>query len=555
NKMDRVGASFDNAVEMIESRLASRPVPIQLPIGAESEFLGVIDLLGERALYWDEETLGAEIREEEVPAHLSEAVAMAREQLVAVAAEFDDDLMLKYVEGEAVEAGALRKVLREATLRQELIPVLCGSAFKNKGVQPLLDAVVDYLPSPQEVPPVEGVDPRSGDPERRAADDSEPFSALIFKLAADKHVGHLAYLRVYSGQAKGGETALNANTGKRQRLGRLLQMHANKRQEVDEIFAGDIAAVVGLKEVTTGQTLAAINKPIVLESLTFPEPVLSIAIEPKTQADMEQLGQCLERMVQEDPTFRVTVDPETGQTLISGMGELHLEIIIDRLVREFGVDANVGRPQVAYKETLTRPVSVEGRYVKQSGGTGDFGVVNLEVEPGEQGSGFVFEDATRGGVIPQEFVSAIRQGCEETCESGALAGNPTVDLAVRLVDGKTHDVDSSERSFKIAASMAMRNALLEGEATLLEPVMSVEVVTPDDFVGPIQGDLNGRRGQITGVEVRTGVQVMSASVPLASMFGYVNSLRSMSQGRASYTMQFSHYAQVPAAVVNEIVAR
>ncbi|MED5261577.1 MAG: elongation factor G [Myxococcota bacterium] len=555
NKMDRVGASFDNAVEMIESRLASRPVPIQLPIGAESEFLGVIDLLGERALYWDEETLGAEIREEEVPAHLSEAVAMAREQLVAVAAEFDDDLMLKYVEGEAVEAGALRKVLREATLRQELIPVLCGSAFKNKGVQPLLDAVVDYLPSPQEVPPVEGVDPRSGDPEHRAADDNEPFSALIFKLAADKHVGHLAYLRVYSGQAKGGETALNANTGKRQRLGRLLQMHANKRQEVDEIFAGDIAAVVGLKEVATGQTLAAINKPIVLESLTFPEPVLSIAIEPKTQADMEQLGQCLERMVQEDPTFRVTVDPETGQTLISGMGELHLEIIIDRLVREFGVDANVGRPQVAYKETLTRPVSVEGRYVKQSGGTGDFGVVNLEVEPGEQGSGFVFEDATRGGVIPQEFVSAIRQGCEETCESGALAGNPTVDLAVRLVDGKTHDVDSSERSFKIAASMAMRNALLEGEATLLEPVMSVEVVTPDDFVGPIQGDLNGRRGQITGVEVRTGVQVMSASVPLASMFGYVNSLRSMSQGRASYTMQFSHYAQVPAAVVNEIVAR
>jgi len=555
NKMDRVGASFDNAVEMIESRLASRPVPIQLPIGAESEFLGVIDLLGERALYWDEETLGAEIREEDVPAHLSEAVAAAREQLVAVAAEFDDDLMLKYVEGEAVEAGALRKVLREATLRQDLIPVLCGSAFKNKGVQPLLDAVVDYLPSPQEVPPVEGVDPRSGDPEHRDADDNEPFSALVFKLAADKHVGHLAYLRVYSGQAKGGETALNANTGKRQRLGRLLQMHANKRQEVDEIFAGDIAAVVGLKEVATGQTLAAINKPIVLESLTFPDPVLSIAIEPKTQADMEQLGQCLERMVQEDPTFRVTVDPETGQTLISGMGELHLEIITDRLVREFGVDANVGRPQVAYKETLTRPARVEGRYVKQSGGTGDFGVVNLEVKPGEQGSGFVFEDATREGVIPKEFVSAIRQGCEETCESGALAGYPTVDLSVRLVDGKTHDVDSSERSFKIAASMAMRNALLEGEATLLEPVMSVEVVTPDDFVGPIQGDLNGRRGQISGVEVRTGVQVMSASVPLASMFGYVNSLRSMSQGRASYTMQFSHYAHVPAAVVNEIVAR
>ena len=555
NKMDRVGASFDNAVEMIESRLASRPVPIQIPIGAESDFLGVIDLLHERALYWDDETLGAEMREEEIPAHLCEAVALAREHLIASTAEFDDDLMVKYLEGEFVEAAPLRKALREATLRQELVPVLCGSAFKNKGVQPLLDAVVDFLPSPQEVPPVEGVDPRTGDTVLRAADDEEPFSALVFKLVADKHVGHLAYLRVYSGHVKGGETALNASTGKRQRLGRLLQMHANKRQDVDEIYAGDIAAVVGLKEVVTGQTLAAVNKPIVLETLTFPDPVISIAIEPKTQADMEKLGQCLDRMVQEDPTFRVATDPETGQTLISGMGELHLEIITDRLLREFGVDANVGRPQVSYKETLTQSARVEGRYVKQSGGSGDYAVVNIEVEPGDQGSGFVFEDATKGGVIPQEFVTAIRQGCEETCESGALAGYPTVDVAVRLVDGQTHEVDSSERSFKIAASMAMRDALLQGAATLLEPVMSVEVVTPDDFVGPVQGDLSGRRGQISGVDTRAGAQVMMAVVPLATMFGYVNSLRSMSQGRASYTMQFSHFAHVPTAVVDEIVAR
>ena len=555
NKMDRVGASFDEVVDMIESRLASRPVPIQIPIGAESEFEGVVDLLRERALYWDDESLGATMREEEIPTHLCETAALARERLVEAAAEFDDDLMTHYLEGGIVEPASLRRALRQATLQQGLVPVLCGSAFKNKGVQPLLDAVIDYLPSPQDVDAVDGVHPKSEEVITRNADDAAPFSALVFKLVSDKHVGHLAYLRVYSGHAKAGETLLNANTGRKQRVGRFLQMHANKRQEVDEVYTGDIAAVVGLKDVTTGQTLCAFNKPIVLETLRFPAPVISIAIEPKTQADLEKLAQSLDRLAQEDPTFRVAVDAETGQTLVSGMGELHLEIITDRLLREFGVGANVGRPQVAYKETITRTVKVEGRYIKQSGGTGDYGVVELEVAPGEPGSGFSFEDVTKGGAIPKEFISVIRQGCEESSEGGALAGYPTVDLSVRLLDGRTHEVDSSERSFKIAASMAMRDALEQGGPTLLEPVMSVEVVTPDDFFGAVQGDLSGRRGQILGADVRGGAQVIAAQVPLANMFGYVNSLRSMSQGRASYTMQFSHYAQVPAAVIDAIVAR
>ncbi len=555
NKMDRVGADFEHVVEMMSDRLSSRPVPIQIPIGAESDFEGVVDLLGERALYWDEESLGAEMREEAIPDHLSERAASAREHLVETAAEFDDDLMDTYLAGDTVALDSLRKALREATLRQELIPVLCGSAFKNKGVQPLLDAVIDFLPSPVDVAAVEGIHPKTDEPAKRRAADDEAFSALVFKLATDKHVGHLAYIRVYSGHAKAGDTLLNANTQKRQRIGRLLQMHANKRQEIDGIYAGDIAAVVGLKDVATGHTLAAINKPIQLETLDFPEPVIWIAIEPKTQADLDKLGESLDRLAHEDPTFKVTVDADTGQTLIAGMGELHLEIITDRLQREFGVDANVGRPQVSYKETLGRAVRVVGRYVKQSGGSGDFGVVEIEAGPGDAGTGFVFEDATRGGVIPKEFIAAIRQGCEETCDSGALGGYPTVDVAVRLVDGKSHEVDSSERSFKIAASMAMRDALEESDPRLLEPVMSVLVVTPDDFVGPVQGDLNGRRGQISGVELRGNAQVIAATVPLATMFGYVNSLRSMTQGRASYTMQFSHYAEVPASVTDAIVAR
>ena len=555
NKMDRTGADFGRVVKMMESRLGARAVPIQIPIGAEEGFEGVLDLLEERALYWDDETLGADMREDSVPDHLAEELSAAREQVVEAAADFDDDLMQKYLEGEHISADPLRKALREATLQLKLVPVLCGSAFKNKGVQPLLDAVLEYLPSPLDIPPVEGTNPKTNEVITRKADDNEAFSALVFKLITDKHVGHLSYIRIYSGTVKSGEAVLNANTGRKQRAGRLLQMHSNKRQELEQAYAGDIVAVVGLKDVTTGHTLSAINKPIILESLTFPEPVISIAIEPKTTADMDKLAQSRDRLVHEDPTFKVSINEETGQTIISGMGELHLEIITDRLLREFSVGANVGRPQVAYKETITKTVTVEGRYIKQSGGSGDYGVVKLEVSPGEPGAGFVFENAVKGGAVPKEFIPSVRQGCEEASESGALAGYPAVDIHVRLIDGRTHEVDSSERSFKIAASIGMKEAMDKAGPVLLEPVMSVEVVTPDDFVGPVQGDLNSRRGQIRGIDVRPGGQALAADVPLSTMFGYVNNLRSMTQGRASYTMEFSHYAQVPEAVVDELVAR
>ena len=555
NKMDRVGADFDNVVEMIQDRFGSRPIPIQIPIGAEAGFEGVVDLLTERALYWDDETLGAEIREADIPDSLTERVRAARERMVEAAADFDEELLTQYVEGKTVLPGPLRSALRAGTLGLKIVPVLCGSAFKNKGVQTLLDAVVDLLPSPVDVPPVEGVQPKTGETVTRAAADDAPFAALVFKLMTDKHVGHLSYIRVYSGTSRTGEAVLNSASGRKQRMGRLLQMHANKRQEIDEICTGDIVAVVGLKDVKTGQTLCAVNNPVILEDLDFPDPVISIAIEPKTQADMDRMSQSLDRLVQEDPTFRVTSDSETGQTLISGMGELHLEIITDRLRREFGVQANVGRPQVAYKETITRAVDVEGRYVKQTGGSGDFAVVKLRVSPGEPGSGFEFVSSVKGGAVPKEFIAAVQQGCVEAAEGGALGGYPTVDLRVELVDGQTHEVDSSERSFKIAGSMATREALEKGNPTVLEPIMSVEVVTPEDFVGAVQGDLSGRRGQLTGIEVRSGAQVLTAEAPLASMFGYVNNLRSMTQGRASYTMQFSHYAPVPDAVIDALVAR
>jgi elongation factor G len=474
--------------------------------------------------------------------------------MVEAAAEFDDALMAAYLEGAEVSADAIRKALRAGALELKLVPVLCGAAFKNKGVQPLLDAIVDYLPSPLDVPAVKGTDPKSGEPLVRRASDDEPFAALVFKLMSDKHIGHLTYIRVYSGRARTGDAVLNVAKARRSRIGRLLRMHANKRQEIDEVFAGDIAAVVGLRDVVTGDTLAAADAPVMLESLEFPEPVISIAIEPKTKADMDRLGQTLDRLAHEDPSFRVTTDPETGQTLISGMGELHLEIITDRLLREFGVQANVGRPQVAYKETITEPVKVEGRYIKQSGGSGDYGVVVLEVEPGEPGSGFSFERAFRGDAVPTQFIPAVRHGCEEAAQSGELGGYPVVDVHVRLVGGQSHEVDSSERSFKIAGSMAMREALRKAKPVLLEPYMDVEVVTPDDFVGAVQGDLNSRRGHLTGLEVRGNAQVIRARVPLATMFGYVNSLRSMTQGRATYTMQFSHYDRVPEEVARKLVS-
>jgi elongation factor G len=475
--------------------------------------------------------------------------------LIEAAADGDETLTTAYLEGTPISSDQIRKALREATLRLDVVPVLCGAAFKNKGIQPLLDAVLSFLPSPLDVPPIVGTDPRTGESRTRKADDDAPFAALVFKLMSDKHVGHLAYVRVYSGSITSGQPVLNVRRDRKERIGRLLQMHANKRQEIPEAFAGDILAVVGLKSVSTGDTLCDPKHPIALEPIEFPEPVISIAIEPKTQADLDRLGESLERLAQEDPSFRVTSDPETGQTLIAGMGELHLEIICDRLLREFKVDANVGPPQVAYKETLTQTVRAEGRYIKQTGGSGDFGVVTIELAPNEPGEGFVFEDVTKGAPIPREFVPAVRQGCEEALQSGELGGYPVVDVRVRLLDGQAHDVDSSERSFKIAGSLAVKEGMRRAGPALLEPVMRVEVVTPSDFVGPVQGDLNGRRGQLTALEMLGTAQIIRAEVPLAAMFGYVNSLRSMTQGRATYTMQFSHYAPVPAAVAAKIVNR
>ncbi len=560
NKMDRAGADFEHVIAMMADRFDTRPVPLQLPIGAEDRFAGVVDLVCEKALYWDDESLGAEIREDDVPSELQEAVSVARERMLEAAADFDEDLMHRYLEGESIDPAQVRKALRSGTLDQKIVPVLCGSAFKNKGVQPLLDAVVDLLPSPLDVPPVEGIDPKKQEKAEkkkdegadlsavRRADDAEPFSALAFKLMSDKHAGHLTYLRVYSGHVKSGETVLNANRGQRERVGRLLRMHANKREEVSEAFAGDIVACVGLKRIATGETLCAVNAPILLESLDFPDPVISIAIEPKTQADLEKLTQSLGRLTQEDPSFRVSINPETGQTLISGMGELHLEIITDRLLREFKVEANVGRPQVAYKETVTSVVTVEIRYIKQTGGAGDYAIVELEVGPGEPGSGFSFEDATREGAVPKQFVPAVRQGCSEASQAGAIAGFPVVDIKARLLGGGSHDTDSSERAFKIAGSMAMREGLAKASPTLLEPIMDVEVVTPQEFRGAVQGDLNGRRGSISNVDVRGASQVIDARVPLGEMFGYVSDLRSMTQGRANYTMEFSNYAPAPAEV-------
>ncbi len=553
NKMDRTGADFARVIEMMVDRLGAKAVAIQLPIGAEDTFEGVVDLLEQHAVYWDQDTEGTEFRVGPIPDALAEAANHHRDQIIEAVADYDEELLTRYLEGESVSAEELRKALREATLQLGVVPVLCGSAFRNKGVQPLLDAIVNYLPSPLDVPPVEATVVGKEEVVQRKADDSAPFSALVFKLMSDKHVGHLTYVRVYSGSIETGDQVLNATRGKKERLGRVLQMHANKRQEIDALHAGDIAAVVGLKHVTTGDTLCHPRHPVTLESIDFPDPVISIAVEPKTKADMDRLGQSLDRLAAEDPTFRVTTDPETGQTIVSGMGELHLEIITDRLVREFGVQANVGRPQVAYKETIREAVRVEGRYIKQSGGSGDYGVVWLEVEPAPAGEGFSFEDAVKGGAVPKEFIPAVEQGAREALESGELAGYPVVDIRVRLVDGQTHDVDSSERSFKIAGSIAMKEGLRKGKPVLLEPIMAVEVVTPEEFLGAVQGDLNSRRGRVQGLEARAAAQAITAEVPLASMFGYVNSLRSMSQGRANYTMQFSHYAEVPADVAGNLV--
>ena len=567
NKMDRMGANFDNVVSMIEDRLEARPLPLQLPIGSEDAFSGVVDLLSNKAFFWDEESLGAEFRSDEIPADLVEDAELARENIIERLADFDDEIMSKFLDGQDVSVEELRAAIRRSTLNLDIVPVFCGSAFKNKGVQPLLDGVVDYLPSPSDVPSVEGEavstkkkgpkNARDGEPAQivaRKASDDEPFSALVFKIQSDKHAGSLAYLRVYSGTAKAGEGLLDASTGKKERVGKFLQMHANKRQEVDEIYAGDIVAAVGLKGVATGHTLCSAKSPLILESLDFPEPVISIAIEPKTTAGMDKLGVSLDRLAIEDPSFKVSTDTETGQMIISGMGELHLEIIVDRLLREFGVDANVGRPQVAYKETISAAASGVGEYIKHpTGGAGEFAIVTIEVEPGDAGSGFAFQNEVPAGAIPLEFIEAIEQGCRESIDSGHLGGYPVMDVRMRLVNGQAHETESSDRAFGIAASMAANDGLAKASPVLLEPIMKVEVVTPEDFRGAVQGDLNGRRGQIKGIEMRGQYQVVKADVPLAEMFGYVSSVRSMTQGRASYTMQFAHYSQVPDVLLQSII--
>jgi elongation factor G len=554
NKMDRIGADFDRCVEMMISRLGASPVVIQHPWGAESDFLGVIDLVGMRALVYRNDEMGADYEVEEIPAELLEKAEKGRDALVEAVVETDDGLMEKYLSGEAITEGELVAGLRSATIANKVQPVLCGTAFRNKGVQPLLDAVVAYLPSPLDVPSIVGTEPRGDEVLKRTASDEEPFSALVFKIMTDPFVGQLAYFRVYSGNIKSGSSVLNARKGRKERIGRLLKMHANKREEIKEVWAGDIAAAVGLKNVTTGETICDPDSPIVLETITFPEPVISVSIEPKTKADQEKLATALGKLQSEDPTFRVHTDVDTGQTLISGMGELHLEIITDRLVREFKVGATVGRPQVAYRESVTLEANGEGRFVRQSGGRGQFGHCKIRLRPAEK-EGLLFNDRIKGGSIPREFIKPVEQGIREAMETGPLAGYPITGIEVDLYDGSFHDVDSSELAFKIAGSMAYQDACKRARPVLLEPVMAVEVVTPEDYMGDVVGDLTRRRGQIQQMEARGKAQVVTCKVPLAEMFGYATDLRSVTQGRANYTMQFDAYKQAPRSVSEEVIAK
>ncbi len=555
NKMDRIGADFFGAVDMIEERLGAKPLVIQLPIGAEADFVGVVDLIGMKAIVWEEETLGAKYHYEEIPDDLKDLAAEYRDKMLETLADVDESIMEKYLEGEEVSEEEIKAAIRKGTINLDFFPVLCGAAFKNKGVQPLLDAVVDFLPSPADLPPVKGVNPDTGEEEVRYPKEDEPFCALAFKVMVDPFVGQLVYFRVYSGKMTSGDTVLNTRRGKKERIGRLLRMHANKREEITEVRAGDIAAAVGLKDVITGDTICDIKHPIVLEAMEFPEPVISVAIEPKTKADQDKLGNALSKLAQEDPSFRVRFDEETGQTLISGMGELHLEIIVDRLRREFKVDANVGKPQVAYKETIRKPAKAEGKYIKQTGGRGQYGHVVLEIEPMEPGSGFVFEDHIVGGVIPKEFIPSVEKGVREAMETGILAGYPMVDVKVKLVDGSYHEVDSSDLAFKIAASMAFKEAASKAKPVLLEPIMKVEVIVPEEYMGEVIGDLNARRGKIQSIGERKNAKVIDALVPLAEMFGYATTLRSLTQGRGTFTMQFSHYEEVPQNVAQEIIGK
>jgi len=554
NKMDRTGANFFAAVQSMRDRLGANPVPVQIPIGQEDAFTGVVDLVEMNAIVYKDD-LGQQFDVAEIPAELVEQAHEYHHQLIDVISAFDDEVLEAYLEDEnSVTADQIKRALRAGTLSDEITPVLLGSAFKNKGVQPLLDAVIDYLPSPLDVPPVRGVDPKTDQETERPATAEAPFSALAFKVMSDPYVGKLTYFRVYSGKLKAGDRVLNAKTGKTERIGRILQMHANHREEREEIGAGEIAAGVGLKQTTTGDTLAAENAPIVLESMSFPEPVISVAVEPKSKADQDKLGSGLARLAEEDPTFRVTSDEETGQTLISGMGELHLEIIVDRLKREFNVDANVGRPQVAYRETISKPAEkVQGRFVRQTGGSGQYGDAVINLYPQEPGKGYEFDDKITGGRIPKEYIPAVDAGIQEAMGSGVLAGYPVVDVRVELIDGSYHDVDSSERAFKIAGSMAFKEALKRAKPKLLEPVMSVEVTTPEEYLGDVMGNLNSRRGRIESMNPLGNTQVVKAFVPLSQMFGYSTDLRSMSQGRATFHMDFDHYEEVPQSIASEIV--
>jgi elongation factor G len=556
NKMDKAGANFEYSISTIVQRLGARAVPIQIPIGEEAKFAGVVDLVEMRAILWHDETMGAKYSIEEVPAALRANAEKLRTELIEAVADSDEEVMHKYLEGEEISIEELKRAIRKATIAMNVFPVLCGSSFKNKGVQTLLDAVVDYLPSPLDVPAIEGTEP--GEPEvklLRHADDSEPFSALGFKIMTDPFVGQLIFIRVYSGQLKTGDSVLNPRTGKTERIGRLLKMHANKREEITEILAGDICAAVGLKNLNTGDTICSDKAPILLESIDFPAPVIEVAVEPKTKVDQEKMGMALAKLAQEDPTFKVRTDITNGQTIISGMGELHLEIIVDRMMREYKVEANVGKPQVNYRETIRAKAEAEGKYIRQTGGSGNYGHAKIRIEPNEPGKGYEFSNDTKGGTIPKEYIKPIDQGIQEALLGGILAGYEMVDIKVSLYDGSYHDVDSNEMAFKIAGSMAFKEAARKAKPVLLEPVMAVEVTVPEEYMGTIIGDLNSRRGRIEGMEMVGGVQAIKATVPLSTMFGYATAMRGSTQGRANFSMEFKQYEEAPRSVSEEIIAK
>ncbi|MGI1691954.1 elongation factor G, partial [Thermoanaerobacter uzonensis] len=554
NKMDIIGADFFNVIKMIKERLGANPVAIQIPIGKEDTFRGIVDLIKMEAIIYEDD-LGTVMDETEIPEDLKDLAEEYREKLLEAVSEQDETILEKYLEGKEITEEEIHKALRKGTINGELVPVVCGSSYKNKGIQPMLDAIVRYLPSPIDLPPVKGMALNTGEEIERKADDSEPFSALAFKIMADPYVGKLAFFRVYSGTLNAGSYVLNSTKGKKERIGRILRMHANHREEIDAVYTGDIVAAVGLKDTTTGDTLCDENHPILLESMDFPEPVISVAIEPKTKAAQEKMTMALLKLAEEDPTFKTYTDQETGQTIIAGMGELHLEIIVDRLRREFNVDCNVGKPQVAYKETITKPVKIEGKFIRQSGGRGQYGHVWLEMEPAPRGEGYTFENRIVGGVIPKEYIPAVDAGVQEAMQNGVLGGYPVIDVKVALVDGSYHEVDSSDMAFKIAGSIAFKEGMKKANPVLLEPIMKVEVVVPEEYMGDIIGDINSRRGRVEGMEARAGAQVIRAFVPLAEMFGYATDLRSKTQGRGTYTMQFHHYEEVPKNITDQILEK